>query len=194
MSIASGDRPISRGLDGILRPESRGELSLEDEARLASQGSFVSSNEEGGLKTDGGGWHLRPGSRGSLDTPVRTGVDTPVRTGTGGSMDDRAGESIYERAGSSTKGSVLDGSRPATGENGHLESTSRPGTGTGYGGGSRPGSRANVRFSDGSRPGSALVMAPLSNDPGFDRPQSSAGFLPDIPSPRSSDSEHEQGD
>ena len=184
MSIASGERPISRGLDGILRPESRGELSLEDEARPASRGSFIFSNDEGGLKADGGGWNLRPGS-----------VDTRFRTGTGGSMDDRAGESIYERAGSSTKGSVLDGSRPGTGENGHLESTSRPGTGTGYGasGGSRPGSRANVRFSDGSRPGSALVMAPLSNDPGFDRPQSSAGFLPDIPNPRSSDSEHGQG-
>lgn len=181
LSIASGDRPTSRGLDGILRPESRGEVSLgDDPLRPGSRGSVIFSNEDGGLKPVGG-WPPRPSSRRSIDSPARTSTD--------GSMDgDRAVESAYERPGSSTKGSAVDGSRPGTGT-GNLESTSRPGTGAGHSvsGGSRPGSRANVRFSDGSRPGSALVTASGSNDPGFDMPQSACN-LPDITSPRSSNS------
>lgn len=194
-SVASGDRPASRGVDGILRSGSREEVGVQDDPRPASRGSVI-FHDVGPIRAiDAHGSDTRPNSKGSRRSgesnrrPISKGsVDTPRKENVEGqAQDDEAdGESLCGRPGSSTTGSAMDvSSRPGTG-GGHIETSSRPGTGSGC---SRPGSRANVRFSDGSRPGSALA-ASGSNDPGFDRPQS-ASNLPDFL--EGSDSEnHEQ--
>jgi len=184
-SVASGERPASRGVDGILRSGSRGDVGVQDDARPASRGSVVFQDVGSMMATDAHGGGKRPSSTGSrragednLRPSSRGSVDMPGKASLEGSTqgEETDGESLRDRPGSSTTGSVMDASsRPGTG--GLDETSSRPGTGAGYGagGGSRPASRANVRFSDGSRPGSALAVLG-SNDPGFDRPQNASNL------------------
>ena len=188
LSVGSGDgpgtRPSSRGLvphisgDGILRPPSRGIVGLQNEMRPSSRGSVA---------FDG----IRPSSRGSV-------AFDELPPSSFSNVGENPLDNNSDRPGSSRTGSVLD-------------SESRPGTsGRDVGtplAGSRPASRANVRFTDGSRPGSAMipthstdgldrpanVQTSPQQPPGFDRPQSVNTFvLPEVPSPRSSDSETDE--
>lgn len=178
-SICS-DQIISAHYDEFARPGSRGSVGLSvgsgDGSRPSSRGTHIS-----------GGGILRPPSRGGV------GLQDEMRPSSGGSV--AFNEKIRHRPGSSRTGSVYD-------------SESRPETSGRDAGtlllGSRPASRANVRFTDGSRPGSAMILGqskgldrPASvqrhETAGFDRPESINTFaLPEVPSPRSSDSEIEE--